>query len=418
MATRLGSDFDKLSVAAGISNIGDGIMGAAFPLLVASLTRDPLLVAGATLAGRLPWFLFALFSGALVDRLDRRRVMVWTDLLRAAGVGLLAWGVGTGEVGLISVYTIAFGLGVAETFFDTSAEAFTPRLVARRDLPAANGRLQGLEWVGGSFIGPPIGAALFVAAASLPFSLNAVSFALAAFLVFAIRGEFRTERLEKTTLRSDVVVGLRWLWAQRVVRTLAFMAGTTNFFSFGIISIFVLFAQDILEVPDAVFGVLLAAMGVGGLLGALASPRIVKWIRSGNTLRLSVSLQVVATMVMGSTSNAWIAGATMALYGFLITSWNIVSVSLRQELTPDDLRGRVAGAARLLAWGSQPLGALVGGWVAAAFGLRSPFFLAAAAFAVMLALTWTVISNDSIESARGSVVNATEPSTGQGNTGS
>lgn len=418
MATRLGSDFDKLSVAAGISNIGDGIMGAAFPLLVASLTRDPLLVAGATLAGRLPWFLFALVSGALVDRMDRRKVMLITDLLRALGVGLLAWGISTGEVGLVSVYVVAFGLGVAETFFDTSAEAFTPRLVTPRDLPAANGRLQGLEWVGGSFVGPPIGAVLFVAAASLPFFLNAGSFAVAAFLVWAIQGDFRSERLEKTTLRSDILVGLRWLWAQRVVRTLALMAGTTNFFTFGIISIFVLFAQDILEVPDAVFGLLLTAMGVGGLLGAFGASRIVKRIGSGNTLRLSVSLQVVATLVMGSVSNAWIAGATLALYGFLITSWNIVSVSLRQELTPDDMRGRVAGAARLLAWGSQPLGALVGGWIASALGLRAPFFVASVAFAVMLSVTWAVISNVSIESARVGHIGSVERSVDQGDAGS
>lgn len=122
---------------------------------------------------------------------------------------------------------------------------------------------------------------------------------------------------------------------------------------------------------------------------------------------------------MGSISNAWIAGATLALFGFLITSWNIVSVSLRQELTPDDMRGRIAGAARLLAWGSQPIGALVGGWVAAALGLRAPFFLAAAAFSAMLALTWGVISNHLIESARtGSQVSTREPSTGQGDTGS
>jgi hypothetical protein len=138
VATRLGSRFDKLSLAAGISNIGDGVMGAAFPLLVASLSRDPLLVAGATLVGRLPWFLFALISGALVDRMDRRRVMVVTDSIRAVGVGLLAWGVGSGDVGIGIVYVVAFGLGLAETFFDTSAEAFTPRLVERDQLAAAN----------------------------------------------------------------------------------------------------------------------------------------------------------------------------------------------------------------------------------------------------------------------------------------
>ena len=400
MATRLGPDFDKLSIAAGISNIGDGIMGAAFPLLVASLTRDPILVAGATLAGRLPWFLFALLSGALVDRMDRRRVMLTTDLLRAGGVGLLAWGIHSGGIGLVPIYLLAFGLGSAETFFDTAAEAFTPRLVGREDLPAANGRLQGLEWVGGSFVGPPVGAALFAVAASLPFFLDAASFAFAAGLIALIPGAFRSERGEQTSLRSDIVSGLRWLWNQRVVRTLSLMAGTTNFFSFGIISIFVLYAQDVLGVPDAVFGVLLASLGVGGLVGAVGSPRIVTLIGSGNTLRLAVGLQVVATGAFFVTSSPWIAGGLMALFGFLITAWNVVSVSLRQELTPDETRGRVAGAARLLAWGSQPLGALLGGAVAAAFGLRAPFLVAGLAFVLMLALTWRITSNQSIESAR------------------
>lgn len=400
MGTRLGSDFDKLSLAAGISNVGDGVMGAAFPLLVASLTRDPFLVAAATLAGRLPWFLFALVSGALVDRMDRRRVMVVSDSLRAAGVGFLAWEISIGDVGLPVVYLVAFALGTAETFFDTSAEAFTPRLVAHDQLPSANGRLQGLEWVGGSFAGPPLGAALFAVSASLPFFLDAGSFVLAALLVAGIPGVFRSERPTPTTIRSDIADGLRWLWGQRVVRTLSLMAGTTNFFTFGIVSIFVLFAQDILGVPDAGYGILLAALGVGGLLGAVIAPRMVARIGSGTTLRVSVGVQIFAVGMMGWTSNAWVAGGLMATYGFLVTSWNVVSVSLRQGLTPDSVRGRVAGASRLLAWGSQPIGAVVGGVVAAGLGLQSPFFLGAAGLTLMLILTWNVISNESIESAR------------------
>lgn len=402
MATRLGANFDKLSLAAGISNIGDGVTGAAFPLLVATLTRDPLLVSGATLAGRLPWFLLALVSGALVDRLDRRRVMVLTDATRAVGVGLLAWGVAAGEVGLVAAYAVAFALGVAETFFDTSAEAFTPKLVGSEQLSAANGRLQGLEWVGGSFVGPPIGAALFALAGALPFFLDSVSFALAALLVTAIPGTFRSERAEPTTIRSDIAEGIRWLWGQRVLRTLALMAGVTNFFTFGIISIFVLYAQDVLLLPDALFGVLLASLGVGGLLGAVVAPRLVARIGPGSTLRTAVGIQVFATTLFALISNPWIAGGLMALFGFLITAWNTVSISLRQGLTPDRMRGRVAGASRLLAFGTQPLGALVGGVTASLLGLRGPFALAAVAFAVMLAATWRVTANRSIEEARAS----------------
>ena len=400
MSSRLGSSFDKLSVAAGVSNVGDGIVAAALPLLVASVTRDPVSVAAATLASRLPWFLFALISGALVDRMDRRRLMVITDLLRALGVGALAWGISMGNVGLVHIYLVAFGLGLAETFFDTAAEALTPALVSPDDLPAANGRLQGLEWVSGSFVGPPVGAALFAVAASVPFFVDAASFVVAALLVALIPGVFRSTRSEVTTLRTDVLSGLRWLWRQRVVRTLALMAGTTNFFTFGIVSIFVLYAQDILEVSDTVYGLLLASLGVGGLLGAVLGPRMVKRIGSGNTLRLSVAIQTIALTVFALTSNGWIAGFSMAVFGSQITSWNVVAVSLRQELTPDETRGRVAGASRMLTWGSMPLGALFGGAVASTISLRAPFFAATAAFIAMLLLTWTVIANESIESAR------------------
>ena len=305
-----------------------------------------------------------------------------------------------GDIGILPVYLVAFSLGLSETFFDTAAEAFTPALVSADDLPAANGRLQGLEWVSGSFVGPPVGAALFAVWAALPFFVDAASFVVAALFVALIPGVFRTDRSEMTTLRADIFSGLRWLWSQKVVRTLALMAGTTNFFTFGIVSIFVLYAQDILEVSDAVYGVLLASLGVGGLLGAVVGPRIVKRIGSGTTLRLSVGIQVIALTAFALTSNGWIAGFLMAVFGTQITSWNVVAVSLRQELTPDETRGRVAGASRLITWGSMPLGALFGGAVATAVGLRAPFFAAAAAFMVMLALTWTVTANESIESAR------------------
>ena len=400
MATKLGARFDKLSVAAGVSNIGDGVFGAAFPLLVASITRDPLLVAAATLIGRLPWLLFALLSGALVDRMDRKRVMVVTNVLRMAGIGAMAWVVATDRVELAAIYVVAFALGVAETFFDTSAEALVPRLVDVEELPPANGRLQALEWVGGAFAGPPLGAFLFGAFAALPFFVDAVSFGIAAVFIALIPGSYRSERVVDTSVGEDIVDGLKWLWNQRVVRTLALMAGVTNLFTFGIIAIFVLYAQDILGVSDFGYGVLLATLGVGGLIGALVGPRLVKSIGAGNTLRLTLVAQIVLTALFGFTSNVYVVGGLLLLYGLLITAWNIVAVSLRQGLTPDEIRGRVAGASRLLAWGAQPLGALLGGLIASAFGLRAPFFVASIAFVIATALVWSIISNDSIEEAR------------------
>lgn len=400
MASQLGSRFDKLTIASGISNVGDGVMGAAFPLLVATLTRDPLLVAGATIVGRLPWFLFALVSGALVDRMDRRRVLVITDVLRAIGVSLLAVGLMLGDVGLVTIYVVAFGLGVAETFFDTSAEAFTPNIVDEEQLPAANGRLQALEWVGGAFAGPPLGAFLFAIAVSLPFFVDGLSFAVAAVFVALIPGTYRTERMEKTGLWEDIKVGLRWLWSQNVVRTLVLMAGVINLIGTGIVAIFVLYAQDILGVDDVGYGLLISVIGLGGLAGAFVAPRTVQVIGQGNTLRLVLGASGVLSGVFVLVSNVWIAAFLMFFYGFFLTGWNVVAVSLRQAITPDQLRARVSGSARLLAWGTQPLGALLGGVLGTAFGLRAPFVVSATVWILLLAITWNIISNERLEAAR------------------
>ena len=399
MASKLGSDFDKLTLAVAVSNVGDGLMAAAFPLLIASLTRDPLLVAGATFASRLPWFLFALVSGALADRMDRKRVMVVTDALRAAGVGLLALAVWTGDASVAFLYVIAFGLGIAETFFDTSAEAFTPRLVSREQLPAANGRLQAVEWIGGLFAGPPLGALLFAVAASLPFVVDAGSFIFAAVLVALIPGPHRSEQVGHGTLWEDIKEGLGWLWSQHLLRTLVMMAGVINLITFAIIAIFVLYAQDILGVEDVGYGLLLAALGLGGLLGALIAPTVVRVVGPGNTLRIVMGSAAALTGVFVLISDAWLAGVIMGLYGLTSTGWNVVSVSLRQSLTPDQLRARVAGAARLLAWGTQPIGALLGGALAAAIGLRSVFAMSALVYAAMIVITWRVTSNQTIRAA-------------------
>lgn len=394
---RLGESFNRLWTASAISNIGDGVMGAAFPLLVASTTRDPVLVSGANVAGRLPWFLFALISGALVDRLDRRRVMIWTDVFRAVTVGGLALMVAFDKAGLAVIYGVAFLMGSAETMFDTSAEAIIPKLVDSPELARANGRLQATEFVTGTFGGPPLGAALFALAAAVPFFVNAVSFLLASLIVALIGGQFTSERRgAQVPIKQDIGEGLRWLWRNRVLRTLSMMAGGINFFSSGILAIFVLYAQDILEVSDVGFGVLLTLVGIGGLLGALASRITVARLGPGVTVHAVVVLGAALSAAMGVLSDPYLVGALLILYGFVVIHWNVVAVTLRQQLVPDELRGRVAGVARLIAWGSQPLGALLGGVLAARFGLPAPFLVAAVGWGVMTVLTLPIVNNRTI----------------------
>ena len=393
MSAPLGPRFGRLWAASAISNLGDGVMGAAFPLLVATLTRDPFSVAAATVVNRLPWFLFALLSGALVDRLDRRRVMVITDLVRFGLVGVLGAVVLSGDVNLPAIYVIAFLLGTCETFFDTATEALLPVIVDPGRLEAANGRIQATEWVANSFVGPPLGAFLFGIAASIPFLVNAGSYLLAAVAIAAIAGTYRSSRTVTGSLGSDIGEGLRWLWGHTVLRTLSIMAGITNMVAFGIIAIFVLFMQDVVEIGDLGFGIMLSLMGVGGLTGALLAPRVVARVGRARTLLTSVGLLAVCTTLQATFPHPVVVGFALGLVGAALTLWNVVAVSLRQALTPDDLRGRVASVARLLAWGTQPIGAIVGGIIASWLGLRAPFYIAAATWVLLVFATAPIITD-------------------------
>ncbi|MFV1971613.1 MAG: MFS transporter, partial [Acidimicrobiia bacterium] len=230
--------------------------------------------------------------------------------------------------------------------------------------------------------------------AGLPFLVDGGTFVVAALLVAMLGGTYRAERSHsEATLRAEIGEGLRWLWGHTVLRTLSIMAGITNMLVFGIIAIFVLFIQDIVGLGDVGYGLIISALGVGGLLGAFVSGRLVRRLGPGTTLLGSVGLQAFSGLAMGITSEAWLVAAMAAAYGLSITSWNVVAVSLRQSLTPDPLRGRVASVARLLAWGTQPVGALLGGAVASWVGLRGPFFVAAALSVVLLIVTAPIVNN-------------------------
>ncbi|MDJ0924312.1 MAG: MFS transporter [Acidimicrobiia bacterium] len=394
--TNLGARFNKLWAAVIVSNLGDGVQIVAFPLLVASITRDPVLVAGATVVGRIPWLLFALPAGAMVDRMDRRRVMVAVDWGRALVVGVLGGLLLAGDVNLALVYVVAFLLGSAETMFDTASEALIPNLVAPDQLDSANGRLQASEWAANTFVGPPLGAALFAAAVALPFLFDAGTFVIGALLVSTIAGSYASKETPEhavADLRREIGTGLSWLWRHRVLRTLAMMAGVTNLVGTGIVAIFVLFVQDILQLGDIGYGLILATIGVGGLIGSVTAQLFTKRFGPGTTLVGSQVGLGLGAVVMGATSSPVVAALIAGLYGLLIGLWNVVAVTLRQRLTPDELRGRVASVARLLAWGTQPLGALLGGVVAAGFGLRAPFYVAAVVWASLAVVVLPIVNN-------------------------
>lgn len=386
--TPLGRGYWKLWSATTISNVGDGVRFAALPLLATTLTRDPVLVAGTVFASQLPWLLFALVSGALVDRLDRRVVMMAANLFRACAMVLLGLAVLTGIESLVLLYVVVFLLGSAETLFDSASFALLPALVHESDLERANGPLQATVTFNQEFVGPPLGALLFAVAAAAPFFVDAASFALAAVIVFTIKGGSKPAREEGPVvagLKQEVVEGLRWVWGQPLLRNIMVIAAVMNIVFFASFSVRVLFATEILGLDTTGFGILMAADGGGGLLGAITAARVSARIGRGHALLVAVVLQALSTFAFGVTSEPWIAWLALAVGGIGSFLWNVVAISVAQALTPDRLLGRLNSAVNTVSWGAIPIGAAVGG-VLARSGLRLPYIIGAVLLLAMAPL--------------------------------
>src|SRR5438552_5820174 len=385
----LGRNYRKLWTAAAISNLGDGVVLTATPLLAASLTRNPVLVANVAVLERLPWALFALVSGALVDRWDRRRVMSTVDIIR----GLIFCVLGAAIIGewmsLPLLYVAVFILGSGETLFDNAAQAMMPMIVERKDLERANARLYGAQIVTTEFAGPPNGSFLFAAAAAAPFFIDGASFIGGALIVALMAGHFRPTRDEgvpASKLSRDIKEGLKWLWRHPPLPTMALSLGIFNFLFNGAYSIMVLFALEVLHLRASAFGLLLLAGAAGSFAGSLAGPRVSAWIGSGRALVLIGLLSGLAMVAIAFLSNAWIVAPLLAIEAFGGIVWNVITVSLRQSMIPPHLMGRVNSAYRLVGWGTIPFGALVGGIVAKSFGIRAPVY-AGGALLIVTALT-------------------------------
>ncbi len=399
----LGPEYRKLWTASAISNLGDGVTLVAGPLLAATLTRDPVLVAGVAFAQRVPWLLFPLISGALVDRLDRRRVMGYVDAARTALIGALGVAVLLGWASLPLMYAIFFLMGTLETLFDNASQAIIPAVVSQDRLERANSRLYAAEIVSNQLAGPPLGGFLFGVAVAVPFLLDAGTFAAAAALILALRGRFRVSRPESappTTLVAEVGEGLRWLWNHRLIRTLAIMLGVFNMTFAATDAIFVLFAQDVLGLGSFGYGVLVTSGAVGGLIGSLMADRIVAWLGSGRALQASVLVSALVFTVVALSESAFVVWAVFLLVGITVVVWNVITVSFRQAVVPEDIFGRVNSVYRLLGWGGLSVGALLGGLLARSFGLTVPFWFGAVVLAIMLLVTLPLVNNRTVAEAR------------------
>lgn len=397
----LGVNYRKLWASSAAANLADGVFTVALPLMAVSLTTSPALIAGVAIAGRLPWLVFVLIAGALADRLDRRITMRNVQLLRVAVVGLMVGLALAGQLSLPVLYVAAFVLGVGETLFDTAAQSIMPNIVSREQLSLANGRLYAIEMIMNQFVGPPLGG--FLMAVSVPLALagSVLGYLLAAIGLAVMVGSFRAAPdAPRASMLADIREGLGYLLHHRVLRALAVMVAVDNLITSAVLAVFVLFALDSVHMDlDAFgYGVLMTGIAAGAIAGAVSEPALERRLGRSNVLFLTVIGTTASMLVPALTGNPVAVFVALAIAGTMMMWWNVITVSLRQRITPDRLLGRVNASYRLFAWGAMPIGALLGGLIAEAFGIVSVFVVAGLANLGLLAFRM-VLTDAAIDAA-------------------
>ncbi|MBP1853305.1 MFS transporter [Rhizobium halophytocola] len=430
---RLGADYWKLLLSSGMTNLADGIGLVAWPWLASLITRDPLAIALVGVAQRLPWFILSLPAGVIIDRLDRRQIVIAMDALRCLMLAVLTLAIalpGTmppvplAGFPVLALYGLllfsALVTGSAEVLRDSSAGTLLPAIVPRDRLETANARMFGLEVLTNMMIGPSLAGFLLALALPLVFGLTGVAFALAGLLVFSIRGPFRATRrvtqgidanphadggrgqptVGATGFIGEAKEGLAYLFARPLLRDLALGLGCFNALENMLLIALVLYAQEVLHLGSAGYGLLLTGGAVGGLAAALVGERFIRLFGQAACLRLAVAillLQAVVPLVLPFPEPIWL---TLALFSAMGTVWNIITVSLRQRLIPAHLLGRVTSVYRLFGLGMIPLGFVLSGLtvtvteplVGRHAALCAPFALAAVLVALLLATLWRRLS--------------------------
>jgi MFS family permease len=431
--TRLSASYWKLWGATTISNLGDGIVAIAYPWLASAVTRSPLLIALSAVVSRLPWLVFTLHAGVITDRFNRKRIIVAMDTLR----GLLTIAIGifvylereslpslnelTSLTNLETNYTLysvilitAFLFGLAEVLRDNCAQTLMPAVVEDKDLEKANGRMWSAESLTNSFIGPPLGSFIIAIAIFLPFFVDAVTFFLAAALIAGMKPTVKSFEPETKSgpinFRAEIKERFSWLWSHTLLRPMAIILGLLNAIASLSAAVYILFAQEVLNTTVFIFAVLGTAAAVGGILGGLLGPKISEKIGSGRSLAIALFVMPLGALLIGFASQWYVVWALIFFQTFAGVLWNVVTVSLRQSLIPTNLLGRVNSVYRFFAWGTIPIGTLLGGGVVFALegligremAFRSVYFIGAALGFILFVYAIRVLTTEAIDKARAS----------------
>ncbi|TXN31015.1 MFS transporter [Lacisediminihabitans profunda] len=383
----LGGAFSNLFTANLASSLGDGIARTAAPLLAARLTHDPVLIAGVAALSLLPWLLFAIPSGILIDRIDRRRALALANTVRTVLAVALAVLAGTGTLTIWWLYLVIFVYGTFETLYDGAIRAVVPSIVGRADLARANSRIEAGELVVQNLLSGPFTSALFAVSVLIPLGTNALVFAVAVVLAFLLPKAASGRQFSATHDEPAVawyrqfVDGFRFITANRMLCTLWFFSTFIGICVSAATASFVLYLLGPLGLPEALYGVFLLTGAAGGVLGAALASRLGSWLGAGLAMAIATLLDALALLFAGVVPVLWAVGLGFFVSTFAVTVWNILVMSLRQSIIPGRLLGRVHGTWRTLLWGSMPVGSIIGGLIGRV-DLALPFTIGGAASAL------------------------------------
>jgi predicted MFS family arabinose efflux permease len=358
----------------------------------------------------LPWLLFALPGGVLVDRVDRRRLMIVIDWVRVAAMAVLGAAIVTGRASLGLLFAVLFVVSTGEIVFRSASQAMIPSVVPRASLERANGWLVGGVTLSQQMIAGPLGGFLFVVAASAPFLVNAGTYAASALLIGLVAGTYRSPAREAAadggrapgslrSVRADVAEGFRWLIRQRMLRTMAILIGLLNLTLTAAEAVLVLLARERLQLGSVGYGLLFTAMAAGGILGSVTGDRLIKRITATWTIRIGLLIEAGMHLVLATSRSSYLVGFALFAFGVHGALWGIVGNSLRQRLTPPEMLGRVGSTTLFIAAGGNCVGALLGGVVAARFGLTAPYWVGFVVAVIVSALTWRVFNRVTVAQA-------------------
>ena len=330
----------------------------------------------------LPWLLFAIPIGGMVDRVNRRKLLSYANIVRALLGALLALLIATHSLSIGFLYLFIFLSGICEVTIDTTSQAMIPKLLDKSHFERANARLQISESIISGFIGAPISSFLFALAVAIPFVFTSSGYAVAALLIFiipihALDGAKSDQAVQRETFRSEIQFGIQYLASHRILRRLVITTTSIGFFYSASNATTLLYLVDVLNMPKQYFGTVMMVQGVGGVIGAAIVPKLTKKYGRGKILALSILGGSIPIFFLGIAPNLYVFVAIGILAQLTVQGWNIVLMSTYQNLIPNELYGRIHGARRTLVWGVMPLGSLFGGFLAT-HGLRVPFFVGGA----------------------------------------